>query len=382
MRLPTFYSTRVHNDYAYRHTIAFSHQATGKRVRITIKRIAEELGVSHSTVSRVLNDKHSALVSESTRDRIVQAASQMGYRPSRIAQALQGKGTQLIGVLVPDGADYFFHDVVRSLRHTLDESGYELMVFASSAQSTAASWHRVLQWDLDGVFVFDYLFYVDGLWEALTQHKGAIPPIVGLFSSKSQLRDYVCLDFRSAMNLLLAHLEGEGCRRFGYMSLPGSFHPSEQRYAVFSEFTAARGLTQVDIPVLEGRSTLMEGAHEGFAAWLRTGQERPDALFCQNDEIALGAYRALRDAGISIPRDVALAGCDDLPYMPYLETPLTSLSLPVRDACRHGWTLLQNRMADPDGPPLRITLDVNLRLRASCIKGATVVSNVASTGGA
>jgi DNA-binding LacI/PurR family transcriptional regulator len=318
----------------------------------------------------VLNDKHSDLVSESTRERIVQAASQMGYRPSRIAQALQGKGTQLIGVLVPDSADYFFHDVVRHLRHTLDESGYELMVFPSAAQSTTSMWHRVLQWDLDGVFVFDYLFYVDGLWEALTQHRGVIPPVVGLFSSKSQLSDYVTVDFRPAVNRLLDHLLADGRRSYGYMSLASSFHPREQRYAVFSDFVLRHGLTQHDIPVTEGADSLMEGARAGLAAWIQAGRSLPNALFCQNDEIALGASRALRDAGIAIPDQVALAGCDDLPYVAYLDTPLTSLSLPVRDACRHGWRLLQSRMSDQDGPPMRVSLDVDLKLRASCIRGA------------
>lgn len=80
----------------------------GENVRVTIKQIAEELGIFHSTVSRVLNDKQTALISEATRLRITATAQTMGYRPSRIAQALQGKGTQLIGVFVPDTEDYFF----------------------------------------------------------------------------------------------------------------------------------------------------------------------------------------------------------------------------------------------------------------------------------
>ena len=100
-------------------------------MRVTIKNIAMELGISHSTVSRVLNDKQSNLISEATRERITEAATRMGYRPNRIAQALQGKSTQLIGVFVPDTEDYFFQTVITHLRHTLDESGYELMVFAS-----------------------------------------------------------------------------------------------------------------------------------------------------------------------------------------------------------------------------------------------------------
>ena len=337
-------------------------------MRVTIKQIAEELGISHSTVSRVLNDKKDSLVGDATRQRVLQTAKRMGYRPSRIAQALQGKNTQLIGVFVPDTDDYFFQNVIKHLRHTLEESEYELMVFVSTPTQITAKWHRLLEWDLDGVFVFDYMFYVDGLWEALTQHAGSIPAIVGLFSSNTQLKDYVTVNFGPAIQGLLEHLRRQNCRHYGYMAFSSSFHPSEQRYTLFSEFIREHGLEQSDIPLLSGQHSLMEAARKGLSAWLDAGHVPPDALFCQNDEIALGAYRALREANIAVPDQVALAGCDDLPYISYLETPLTSMSFPVQEVCRQGWSLLQTRMAAPQGAPLQVVLDVDLRLRASCRK--------------
>jgi DNA-binding LacI/PurR family transcriptional regulator len=340
----------------------------GEKLRVTIKQIAEELGISHSTVSRVLNDKQNALVSDTTRERITEAAKRMGYRPSRIAQALQGKGTQLIGVFVPDTEDYFFQTMLNHLRHTLEESEYELMVFASSPGQITAKWHRLLQWDLDGVFVFDYLFLVDGLWQALTHHSGAIPPVVGLFSNNTQLKDYVRVDFAPALNTLLAQMHEQGCRHFGYMAHATSLQPAEQRYAVFSDFVRQHGLRQSDIPIQAGQPTLMEAARQGLNTWIAAGQPLPDALFCQNDEIGLGAYRALREADIAVPDRVALAGCDDLPYCSFLETPLTSLSLPMQAACREGWSILQSRIAAPQGPPLQVVLDVSLHLRASSQK--------------
>src|SRR5215216_3779054 len=82
-----------------------------QNMRITIKEIARELGLSHSNVSRVLNEKQSALVSEPTRRRIMETADRMGYRPSRLAQALQGSATRLIGLFLPAGRDHFFNQV-------------------------------------------------------------------------------------------------------------------------------------------------------------------------------------------------------------------------------------------------------------------------------
>ena len=335
-------------------------------MRVTIKKIAQELGISHSTVSRVLNDKQSHLVSDATRERILETATRMGYRPNRIAQALQGKSTQLIGVFLPDAEDFFFQSVLRHLRHTREESDYELMEFACPPHKIAATWHRLLQWDLDGVFAFDYLFYVDGLWEALAKHRGIIPPIVGLFSSETHLKDYITLDFRPALEELLDHLAAHERRRFAYMSYPTSQNAQETRYAIFSEFIQKRSLEQVDIPLPYGHPSHMEAARQGWIDWLQSGHALPEALFCQNDEIALGAYRALKESGIAIPDQVALAGCDDLPYVSYLETPLTSLALPVQEVCRQGWSILNKRIVEPEGPPMQVVVEASLRLRASC----------------
>jgi len=160
----------------------------------------------------------------------------------------------------------------------------ELMVFASSASQITAKWHRLLQWDLDGVFVFDYLFLIDGLWQALTHHSGAIPPVVGLFSNNTHLKDFIRVDFAPALNALLAHFEEQGCRHFGYMAHSASLHVTEQRYAVFFEFVHQHGLRQSDIPTQSGHPTLMESARQGLHTWMAAGKPLPDALFCQNDE--------------------------------------------------------------------------------------------------
>jgi LacI family transcriptional regulator len=334
-------------------------------LRVTIKQIAQELGISHSTVSRVLNDKQSHLVSDTTRERIIEQATRLGYRPNRLAQALQGNQTNLIGVFVPDEEDYFFQRVIKSLRHTVEASDYELIVFTSSPTQIVSKWHRLLEWDLDGVFAFDYMFYVEGLHQALTHHTGYIPPVVGLFSQHTQLQDYVTHDFRPALWELLEHLEGEGCRLFGYMGPPSSLHEGEQRYAVFSEFVRARGLEQCDLG-LSRAVNLMEAGRLCVRAHLQSGASVMDALFCQNDEIALGAYRGLWECGLVVGRDVLVAGCDDIPYISYLEVPLTSLWLPVEEVCREGWRVMQVRMASPESAPSRVVLEAELRLRASC----------------
>jgi LacI family transcriptional regulator len=333
-------------------------------LRVTIKEIARELGVSHSTVSRVLNDKHSTLVSEATRVRITQAAKRLGYRPSRIAQALKGEHTQLIGVFLPDGNDYFFQDVLANLCRIVEGSGFELLPFASSGEKIADKWLRLLRWDLDGVFVFDYMFYTEALQEALSEHSGYIPPMVGLFNSKSRLRDYVAIDFTDAMNALLTGFLVQGRKRIGYLARHSSFHPEEERFAIYTQFVRSHGLEPHHIALPDGLN-LCVAARQTLLDHIDAGHPLPDALFCQNDEMALGAYRALYERGVSVPDTLALAGCDGIPYAQYLEKPLTTISLPVEEACRQGWEILQRRMSAPDSPPAQILLQAVLLQRAS-----------------
>jgi LacI family transcriptional regulator len=350
-------------------------------MRVTIKEIARELGISHSTVSRVLNDKQSAMVSETTRERIRQAATRMGYRPNRLAQALKNESTRLIGVLLPDEENYFYQSVLANLRACVEQSGYELLLTVSAQGQVTSNWFRLLRWELDGIFVFDYMFYTDGLWQALQQYTGYVPPVVGLFSHETQLQDYVAVDFKAALESLLCHLMQQGRRSLGYMALPSSFGPTEQRYTLCKRFARAHKLSLLDMPLLPEKD-LRAAARRTLIRHVQAGHPLPDALYCQDDEICLGAYRALAECGVPVPDRVALAGCDDIPYISYLETPLTTLALPVREVCRQGWRILQNRMAAPDSPPWQVTLEATLHLRASTEQHAQcAVRSLVSGGG-
>jgi LacI family transcriptional regulator len=195
------------------------------------------------------------------------------------------------------------------------------------------------------------------------------------------LQDYVAVDFKDALEALLQCLHAQGCRSLGYVALPSSFHPTEQRYALCQQFARSHRLRLQEIPLPPERD-LREAARRCLSRYIQSGHPLPDALYCQDDEICLGTYRALVECGIPIPDRVALAGCDDIPYISYLETPLTTLSLPVREVCQQGWRILQNRMADPAGPPLQVTLEATLQLRASTGRAPEkAVVEVALSGG-
>jgi DNA-binding LacI/PurR family transcriptional regulator len=156
------------------------------------------------------------------------------------------------------------------------------------------------------------------------------------------------------------------------MAIPTSFHPEEERFAAYTRFIERHDLAAMHIALSEGQN-LCESARQAMCVVIDAQHDEqhplPDAIFCQNDETALGAYSALRARGVSVPDRTALAGCDDIPYIRYLETPLTTLSLPVEEVCRQAWEILQRRMAEPDSPPSQVLLEATLIKRASSVTG-------------
>ncbi|HEU4752942.1 MAG TPA: substrate-binding domain-containing protein, partial [Armatimonadota bacterium] len=91
----------------------------------------------------------------------------------------------------------------------------------------------------------------------------------------------------------------------------------------------------------------------------------PEAIFCMNDDMAIGCYRGLCDLGLRVPRDVALVGCDGIEHTEYLETPLTTIVQPLDDMSRAAWQLLERRLGDPGAPPQRVKLSARLAVRES-----------------
>ncbi len=333
-------------------------------MRVTIKEIARELGLSHSTVSRVLNQRENAMVSDTTRDRILSAARTMGYRPNRIAQALKGARSGLIGVFMPESQEHFFSEVLFYLRRCVELAGFELIPFSCSPLNVEERWLKLLRWDLEGVLVFDYLLFADGLGQALLQHHGFVPPIVGLFNAESHLTEFVAFDFAPAMQDLLTHMTDQGARTIAYAAVPGSFHVAEHRYRCYQHFMVDHELEQHRIDVVGG-TTLSESALLSAHELISRRSKLPDGIFCQNDEIALGVYRALRQHGVDIPGDIILAGCDNAPFVAYLDTPLTTIVLPIADACQAACQVLQRRIEQPDSEPTRRLMRTSLVIRAS-----------------
>lgn len=315
---------------------------------VTIYDIAERARVSIATVSRVLNEH--PRVSPETRRRVFRVAEQLGYEPHASAQSLARQNTRLIAAVVPMMTSYFFMEVIRGLQDRLDESGYDLLVYASrSLDKVDGPLARALQRGrADGL-----LLVSTPLSEARARRlKAARAPVV-LVDSYHPDFDSVSVDNRKGGCLATQHLLDEGHRRIALVMPNAESVPAAERHA--GHLDALRGAGVEPDPALVFASD--DRAQHGYARW--TGYElmqrvltlprRPTAAFVAADVMALGALRAAREAGARVPEDLAVVGFDDIATSAYVG--LTTLRQPMYEMGKLAIEKLLRRLHDPQTPP-------------------------------
>jgi LacI family transcriptional regulator len=327
----------------------------------TIREIARELNLSHTTVSRVLNTRNEHTISPATRERVWIAAKSMGYRPHTAGRALATGRTQMVALLMHYLYSAFHAEVVHAVEQTLRRSGYQVIVATVDWYQPAGSTGQdQIPGQVDGYLAFETASHVNQLLAAEKTVHGRSKPVVAMGGHNIAAEtDCAGFDLAAGADLAMEHLIATGRRRIAYVA-PTRNDPRYERY---SAAMAQAGLPEEVIVVpSQRRADVREAVRACFSD---SSGSRPHALFCFNDEVAIGAYRALRDKQIRIGDDVALVGFDGIEDGAYLDTPLTTVALPIQDMCRLAWGMLQRRLEDPDAPPSRTMLLPSLVVRES-----------------
>lgn len=325
-------------------------------MQVTLRDIAKELDVSHATVSRVLNRKDDHLISEATRARVRQTARDMGYRPNLAARALATGRTRTVAVWMPTLYTPFYAQALNALERQITGHGYGLTIGRWPAPAAGLADLRERS-AADGLLVMDL---IKDSPEA--PPPGAAPglPAVFLGAHCPTDTDHVRVDLTAGAREAVRHLLAGGGRPAYLVSGPMA-HPGEARYDAYLSEMAEAGQAPQVIPLPAGDRA---GARMALADFLR-GHPRPDGLFCQNDDVALGALRALRDRGLRVPDDVRLVGCDGIEEAEYWDPPLSTVTQPLEEVCALAWQFLARRLEEPDAPPQRATLSAQLVVRES-----------------
>ncbi len=326
---------------------------------LRIKDVAEAAGVSVTTVSRVLSNN--GPVRESVRARVQAAIQQLGYRPNAAARRLRSGDSATIGLLVSDVRNPFFTDVSRAVEDVAYRHGMRVILCNTDENpEKEAMYLRLMEEErVSG------MIYSPTREAAETFQAEAFPcPIVMIDrAGANSPTDAVTLDNRAASAQLVAHLIAQGHRRifglFGNSSTTG-----RERHAGYCEQMQRHGLP-LDDGFVEPQA---EGSQAAVTA--RLSRDRPDAIIASNGLMLLGAYRALRLAGLHAPNDIALGGFDNDPWTELVDGGVTVIAQPVYDIGNQAMTLLLQRLSQPDVPRQTLVLPGELIVRGSSARPA------------
>lgn len=290
----------------------------------SIKEIARLAGVSHSSVSRAL--RNSPLVNREKAARIRRIAEECGYRPSAAARSLVTRRSRTVGVVVTNIADPFVAGVVSGIEEWADRKGYSVFLANSNAEPKREV--RVVQsfeeHRVDGIIVA--ASRVGALYMPMLARM-RVPIVLLNNQHPSQYVHSVTIANAEGSRAAVGHLIELGHRRIAYLGDRQGYQSDTERFAGYRQAIEEAGLEFEPELVVHGDGK-PEGARAPMEALLRLA-ERPTAVFCYNDLTALGALRAARDAGLTVPGDVSLAGFDDLYISQYLDPPLTTVRQPM-----------------------------------------------------
>ncbi|MFI6096231.1 LacI family DNA-binding transcriptional regulator [Lentzea sp. NPDC051213] len=287
--------------------------------RVTINDVARTAGVSRQTVSRALNDKGE--IDATTKQRVLDAARELGYRPSRFARGLVRQDTTTIGLVVPDLLNPFFTEVAAAALEAARARGWHVVLYdtADSVDEERGTL-KVIGSQVDAVVGY---FSLDE--EELDQHLSGIPVVLVGRDHHMPRFSSIRIDGATGIREAVDHLVRAGHRRIGMLDHANRAEPSVRR-EWFADAMAAHGLP-ADVVGTAVQS--VDGGAEALTALLGAHPELT-AVFTFNDIIAVGALRAARRLGRRVPADLAVVGFDGLQLGTVVDPELTSVGLDTR----------------------------------------------------
>ncbi len=334
---------------------------------IRMKDIAQDLGVSVITVSKALRNHRD--ISTATKARVLKRVEELNYRPNYAARALVTGRSHSIGLIVPELVNSFFSEVAKGLARVLSKSGFSLLISSAEAdpEIEKSAIDQLLARRVDALLIASSQWTV----EAFRRVEEANVPYILLDRSFVGLpANFVGVDDVRVGTIATEHLIEIGCRTIAHIS-GRRISTASGRLTGYKQALAAHSLPcNPEYIILDDR--LEESTHvEGYEAAVKLLKlnPRPDAIFCFNDAIAIGAMAAILDAGLSIPDDVALVGCANLQYDNFLRVPLTSVDQQsVAIGQRAARLAIRLITSDRTLPPKTILLDPKLVIRDSTKK--------------
>ena len=324
--------------------------------RVTMQDIADAAGVHLMTVSNALSGKRTVAVA--TQEKVRRIARELKYVPNSAARALATGRTGLIAVMSGTMNEPYYANMVHLLEQQMNAEDYKVVLLRKPNEVKDLI-YATGNTAVDGAIAID----MTELVEEFRVYSAV--PCVAVGTYPRSFIDSVTVDLSEGVTEALNMMLAAGCRDIAYLATVHIMASNEE----------VRARTYREIMEKAGREPRVINVNTGVFA--EVGQRLainirkngcPDALLCQNDETAMGAYRTLRDLGVRVPDDVLLAGCDGQLHMKYFDPPLSTIVQPLERMSELAWQFLRQRIDDPALPLQHATLQGELIVRDSLRK--------------
>lgn len=331
----------------------------------TIKDVARAAGVTSATVSYVLNN--SGRVSEATRQRVLEAARQLNYRPSITAQNLRSGESRIIGYAWHTERRGEWTPIMQQFLYNMSEAaeaaGYHILTFIADPRDPVAPYIELAQMQRVDGFILANTDADDARIRRLLELN--IPFVSFGRANDSWDFSYIDVDGADGMRQVIEHLAARGHERIAFIRWPSLSLAGSYRAQGYRETMCALGLPLDERWLVESENTPAHGYEAAQQLMARPASERPTAIACVSDVIAFGVIRHLHDLGIEVGREVAVTGFDDIPAAEHITPPLTSVHQPLETIGQRLMEMLLDILNDPPPKTQQVLIKPQLVLRES-----------------
>ncbi len=328
---------------------------------VTMTMVARDAGVSVSTVSHVINGTRP--VAPETRRAVQDSMERLGFTHRPVARSLAAGSTTTIGLAISAVSNPYWHELVAGFEEEATRHGIQLLISdtAEDPNQEERVVANLLAHHISGLVLAPASGWQETTLRLLREHP---IPFVIVDRLQDMRVDQVGVENETSSATLVEHLLHRGHQRIGLIAGRAGLSTTEERRAGYVRAHERRGVPVDPALMMDGGSS-EQGGRRAMAQLLAT-EPPPTAVFCANDSMTVGALRALREAGLQVPGDIALVCFDDFPWADAFEPALTTVAQPCFAIGARAIQLLVRRMKDPGAPHQTLRLAGELTHRTSC----------------
>ena len=336
--------------------------------RVDIHAVAKRANVSIATVSRTVNGI--STVNAAYSDRVWAAVHDLGYVPNTQARALVSGRSRLIGIIISDITNPFFPELIQSFEEEAIDANYEIQIGSTAYDSSRMEIciDRMLQRKVDGVAVMTFGIETP-LLDRLAAHN--IPLVFIDIAPKGKATTAIKIDYVTGLCEAVGHLAGLGHRKIAFIAGPKGLHSADSRRQAFLDAMKQSRIKSRESYIYVGDHKL-EGGMAGMRFFLEQ-VDRPTAVICSNDMMAIGVLHVAADAKLSVPRDLSVIGFDDIHMARFIVPPLTTIRMSCQEIARTAFSALRSYLEEGSTLPakyLRVGTSLTVRQSTGVPKGS------------